>query len=129
MVVLICPAIFAQSVGWYNGDLDPNNLSGGITNYYKSETGWNYIFDDFDVPSGGWHIVSAFSNNLLNGGDCADMNQAHWEIRIGLAQGNLGTVIDSGTSPAVCSDTGRTHGQCPDPGTLCFHEYRMGVSP
>src|SRR5213075_3089208 len=78
---------------WYNGDFDGVN---GLANEENTSIGggeYAHVYDDFIVTdSGGWNITSVFSDNLEN----TNVTGASWEIRIGLSEGNGGTLVASG---------------------------------
>ena len=86
------------SVGWYNGDCHFTGLGSG-SNWYLSNQQFGRTYDEFLVPSGGWQVTGVFSNNHFY--NAPTITQASWEIRSGLSQGNSGTVIASGVSPAT----------------------------
>jgi len=66
----------------------------------------------FTVPAGEtWFVTGLFSNNLATYGvldqGAEPTSVAYWSINEGLFAGNGGTVVDSGTSPATSTPTGR----------------------
>jgi hypothetical protein len=66
------------------------------------------VYDNFDVTAPlGWHVTAVFSDNIITA-DTTAVAGADWEIRIGVSEGNAGTLIASGTtsSPLVIH-TGR----------------------
>jgi hypothetical protein len=82
---------------WYNGDFNGVN---GLANEQGSS-----IYDNFIVPSPGWHVTSVFSDNLEN----TPATGATWEIRSGVSEGNGGTLVASGmTTMPVVTPTGRS---------------------
>src|SRR5437773_3150973 len=82
---------------WYNGDFNGVN---GLANEPGSS-----IYDNFIVPSPGWHVTSVFSDNLEN----TPATRATWEIRSGVSEGNGGTLVASGmTTMPVVTPTGRS---------------------
>jgi hypothetical protein len=89
---------------WYNGDFNGVN---GLANEENTSLGsgqFASVYDDFNVPSGGWTLTSVFSDNLAN----TNITGATWEIRQGISEGNGGTVIASGmTMTPVVTNTGR----------------------
>jgi hypothetical protein len=117
--VLCSPVASAQTVGWFNGAFNPN-LTTSVSNY-ESTAQANFVFDDFVVPSGGWHIVGVFSNNLDSVVYAHSVSYAHWEIRTGVSNGTLGTVVAFGTNPASWIATGAIDG-------FGNAEYRLEVS-
>lgn len=86
----------ASMVGWYNGDWQTG--IGGLDSYYTSETRYYLIYDDFVVPDSGWTITGVFAHLQM---DFSGVEAAFWEIRTGLFEGDGGTVIASGVSPAA----------------------------
>jgi len=86
----------ADKSGWYNGDWQSGIP--GVANWYVSRNQFRRVYDDFVVPSGGWTIVSVFSNNHM---DFADVTQAAWEIRKDMSKDSAGTVIASGVAAAT----------------------------
>jgi hypothetical protein len=84
---------------WYNGD--PDNVN-GLANERNTLVTQAAVYDDFNVSSPlGWHVTSVLSHDLFS----PDMSvtAADWEIRIGLSEGNAGTLVAGGTtnSPVV----------------------------
>jgi hypothetical protein len=87
----------ADYVLFYAGDfnpMDPNanalaNENDAVVpgNPYGAATYQNFIV------SGTWHVHSLFTNNLSD----ITPNSAYWELRIGMSQGNGGTLIAAGT--------------------------------
>jgi hypothetical protein len=82
---------------WYNGD--PN----GANSLQSYATGWGpsyWVYDDFNVPAGGWTIDTAWANYLISK-SAPQTTQAQWEIRSGVSAGNGGTLVASGTTAAA----------------------------
>jgi hypothetical protein len=103
VLLLALPAQNTGSVvGWYNGDWQSGIP--GAPNWYLNADEFARIYDQFQVPSGGWTIVSVFSNNYIS--DAANVASVSWEIRRGMTPGNGGELVASGLSPAI---------QSPDP--------------
>ncbi len=70
--------------------------------------GYNAIYAPFIVPRGTqWTVTGVFTNNTSNV-NRVDPAQAYWEIREGVSQGNIGTLVASGTSAALYHPTGRS---------------------
>ena len=90
------------TVGWYNGDWQSGIPS--HPNWYMSADEFARVYDQFQVPAGGWTVVSVFSNNYIS--DAQATATLSWEIRRGMAPGNGGELVASGLSPAI---------QVPDP--------------
>jgi predicted outer membrane repeat protein len=87
---------------WYNGDFNGVN---GLANEQNTAVEQSSVYDDFIVPSPGWHVTSVFSDNLLVN---TTVTGATWEIRSGVSEGNGGTVVASGmTTTPVVTPTGR----------------------
>jgi hypothetical protein len=87
----------APTVGWYNGDWQSGVP--GLSNWYVSSTDFARVYDDFNVPDGGWTVVSVFSNNGLY--EFPPVRQASWEIRSEMAPGKGGRLIASGMKAAT----------------------------
>jgi hypothetical protein len=87
---------------WYNGDF--NGVNGLANQRFVAS-----VYDDFDVTAvQGWNVTAVFSDNLARSSIVGSIIGADWEIRIGVSEGNAGTLIASGTtqSPSVVP-TGR----------------------
>jgi hypothetical protein len=99
--MLICAGSLpaAATTLWYNGDAD---LRSGLINV-NTPSYQAAVYDDFNVPSGGWTINTVWSNNEMG----FTASQAYWEIRSGVSAGNGGTLVASGTNPATQTATGR----------------------
>jgi hypothetical protein len=105
---------------WYNGDWIVGCEYG--INFYGNGIGFHYngvnthVYDDFVVPSPGWHIIGVFCNSVfwtfLNTPDFQVLG-AIWEIRQGVSNGNPGSLVASGFSysPSV-TETGRVADGC-----------------
>src|SRR6266481_6581330 len=111
------PRHISGNVLWYNGDFNGVN---GLANEDNTSLGsgqFASVYDDFNVPSGGWTLTSVFSDNLSN----TKVTGATWEIRQGISEGNGGTLIASGmTMTPVVTDTGR--------GGFGFQEFMVEVT-
>jgi hypothetical protein len=90
------------AIGWYNGDWQSGIPS--APNWLLAPDNFARVYDQFQVPAGGWTVVSVFSNDYIS--DAAAIATVSWEIRRGMAPGNGGELVASGTSPAI---------QSPDP--------------
>jgi hypothetical protein len=91
---------------YYGGDISPNDpeengLSNENTLYIPCS--WTYTEVNVPVPL---KISAAFTNNLQTFG-MIDPQTANWDFRIGVSEGNGGTDIGNGTSPAQLTATGR----------------------
>jgi hypothetical protein len=99
---------------WYNGDFNGVNA---LPNEQNTAVEQSSVYDDFIVPSPGWHVTSVFSDNLQS----TTVTGANWEIRSGVSEGNGGTVVASGmTTTPVVTRTGR--------GTFNFFEFMIEVT-
>jgi len=87
---------------WYGGDMDHYN---GLLNTVNSSWARVNVYDDFVVDGDGWTVNSVWSNNAM---DYLNVNQALWEIRSNVSNGNAGTLIAGGTSLATQTPTGRS---------------------
>ena len=81
---------------WYNGDFNDVNWLANEDNTSLGEGEFASVYDDFNVPSGGWTLTSVFSDNFDN----TNVTGATWEIRQGISEGNGGTLIASGMTMA-----------------------------
>lgn len=113
----------ANSVLWYNGDA--TTFVGSTANQQKSPLAtFDFdarIYEDFIVPEadGGWLITNVWSNNAS---PMTGIDEAFWEIRTGISEGDGGTVLFGGVAAATQTATGRNSGS---PG---FNdEYRIEV--
>lgn len=99
LLILLSSSLFGStSIYWYNGD--PNLLDGLRQNVNGMAPGLTY--DDFFVGTGGLEVNGFFSNDFMKG----SINQAFWEIRSDVSNGDGGTVVASGTDFASQTDTG-----------------------
>ncbi len=131
VLIVCCHAGFAQNVEWFNGTFN-GDIGRSVNNYQNPDgTARQLVFDDFVVPSGGWHIVGFFSYNMENYLYPNAVAHAHWEIRQGIIApdwtivppyyGSNGNVIAEGTSPASWEFIG-------DAGTSNYAIYKVAVS-
>ena len=100
---------------WYSGDFDG---AGGYGNRFdttgNSGLPESKMFENFIVTDpNGWNISEIWSNNWNLGGT---VTQADWSIRSGMAPGNGGNILFSGTSPVTVTPTGRSYQPNPGPG-------------
>src|SRR6266566_1072797 len=99
------PRHLTGTVLWYNGDFNGVN---GLANEDNTALGsgeFASVYDDFNVPAGGWSVGAVFSDNLSS----TTITGALWEIRQGISEGNGGTLIASGmTMTPVVTPTGRS---------------------
>jgi hypothetical protein len=87
---------------WYNGDFNGVN---GFSNERNTTITQAAVYDDFNVTSPAWNVTAVFSDNLFS---AMTVTAADWEIRIGVSEGNAGTLIASGTTNApTVMPTGR----------------------
>jgi hypothetical protein len=101
-ILVVVGGVGRADVLWYNGDFAG---SSGLSNEINTLISAGRVYDDFNVPSGGWTINSIWSNDLMNFGG---VTQAKWEIRSGVSAGNGGTLLFSGTDAAAQLPTGRS---------------------
>ena len=87
----------AQQVGWYNGEWRSGIPGPG--NWYANANSYIRVYDEFQVPEGGWTVVGAFSDNRLPAS--RSIVNASWEIRRGMAPGNGGEIVASGVTPVI----------------------------
>jgi hypothetical protein len=128
IVLMVCCHVgFAQNVGWFNGTFGGDR---SLNNFQNPDgTARQLVFDDFVVPSGGWHIVGVFSYNIENYAYPNSVTHAHWEIRSGIIApdwanndpGSLGTVVAEGTASASWEFIGVV-------GTSNYAIYKVAVS-
>ena len=111
----------AGSCLFYGGDflfdpLYPSSLPNGLANETTlSVPGAPYgaaTWVPFTVPKGeAWNVTGLFTNNLSLYGvldqGFEPTSVAYWSINQGLFPGNGGTIIDSGTTAATSTPTGR----------------------
>ena len=92
---------------YYGGDIDPNDPEeNGLSNENTLFIGGSWTYNEVNVP-GPLKIFAAFTNNLSTYG-IIDPKTANWDFRIGVSEGNGGTDIGYGTSPAEFMATGRS---------------------
>jgi hypothetical protein len=105
---------------FYGGDFLFDPLSSTIANALANETtllapGSPYgaaTWVPFTVPAGEkWEVTGLFTNNLALYGVLDQGTQptsvAYWSINEGIFSGSGGTIVDSSTSPATSTPTGR----------------------
>ena len=89
---------------WYNGDFGynpPATTANGIINGINTAVPAAQLYEDFNVPTGGWTINSVFSQDLMG---FEGVTQAVWEIRGGVSAGDGGTLVAGGTGSATQTD-------------------------
>ncbi|MDP1854338.1 MAG: PEP-CTERM sorting domain-containing protein [Candidatus Omnitrophota bacterium] len=93
-----------SAVLWYNGDYR-GYLGGGLANEINTSIAQSNVYEDFQVINDdGWLVNTIWSNDLMS---FTGVEQAMWEIRRGVSEGNGGTLIAGGISPATQIATGR----------------------
>jgi len=106
--LVLLAAAFAQqagaAIGWYNGEW--RSGSPGSGNWYVAPDKFVRVYDQFQVPAGGWTVLSVFSDNALYDSPTPVITHVSWEIRRGMAPGNPGEIVAADLSPAS---------QLPDP--------------
>jgi hypothetical protein len=112
----------AEACLFYGGDflydpLYPSSLANGLANESTvSVPGTPYgaaTWVPFTVPAGEtWFVTGLFTNDEASYGvldqGTEPLSVAYWSINEGVFPGNAGTVVDSGTSPATSTQTGRS---------------------
>src|SRR5260370_30374741 len=100
--LILISALSAQQpdagvIGWYNGE----GQSGipGLANWYLGPDSFSRVYDEFQVPEGGWTVIGVFSDNGLY--RFPEVGGASWEIRRGMAPGRGGRVVAWGVAPAT----------------------------
>jgi len=105
IVCLITGAPGHAGTLWYNGDLTQPGLDNEVVLTVGAEA-YAYVYDNFTVTGGPWHVTSVWSKNLMN---ITGVTQADWFIRAGVSNGQPGALIASGTSAAATqTPTGRS---------------------
>lgn len=100
-LLLLASPIYGQGTLWYSGD--PSVFDAGIINGI-GYGGDQRIYQDFFVAAPGWNVTAIFTAVSFPPGPLAQT--AFWEIRSGLATGNSGALVSSGTSPVTLTATG-----------------------
>ncbi|MGB7583437.1 MAG: hypothetical protein WBM11_01235 [Terriglobales bacterium] len=91
---------------YYGGDInlsDPN--ANGGSNENDNFISQSFSYAEVNSPKSAT-VSGAFSNNLASFG-ILDPKTATWHFRSGVSEGNGGTLLGSGDSPALITDTGR----------------------
>lgn len=95
--------------GWYNGHGIPGR-SITISSWPDGKSDAS-IYEDFDVPTGGWVVNSIYFRYDTGGSPVlAHVGSFRWEIRAGVTSGSGGTLIASGESVPTIS--GGSTGTC-----------------
>lgn len=94
-------AFAGSNVLFYGGDFDGRN---GLANERNTVVSDARVYDNFMVNVG-WFVSNLFSNNLVV--EPLNPQQAYWEIRSGVSQGNGGVLVASGISGVTKAATGR----------------------
>ena len=105
---------------WYSGDGDGNNAYINQNNAEYQEI----LYNGFTVPAGGWHVTSAWSNNVFALTDGSPSGPpasttAQWAILSGIP--STPTVVASGDAPAALTLIG-------NPLLAPFTDYQLLVS-
>ncbi|MDB5325386.1 MAG: hypothetical protein JWM57_955 [Phycisphaerales bacterium] len=108
MVWAAVGVVMGAAVSWagaatlfYGGD---PRFPGGAANQNNTTSTRHFtyrVYDDFQVATPGWHVTSLFANL---GGDVPSneaVQSASYEIRTGMSENNLGTLVAGGTVPAT----------------------------
>jgi len=100
---------------YYGGDMNLRDSNqNGLSNENTLMVPKSYTYTE--VVSPGVHISASFSNNLAFFG-VLDPQTATWQYRTGVSEGNGGTLIGSGDTPAQITDTHRNY--------LGFEEFEV----
>ena len=101
---------------YYGGDIDPNDpQEDGFSNENTLFIPESWTYNEVNVPVQ-LKISAAFTNNLQTFA-IIDPQTANWDFRIGVSEGNGGTDVASGTTPAELTSTGRS--------AFGFEEYEL----
>ncbi len=98
------PAYSEQTL-WYSGDttapsaFSSSGLEAAPDPFFR-------VYQDFVVPSPGWHITSVFGNHYFAPGALG--NFANWEIRRNMPAGSGGALVAKGESAVTPVATGNT---------------------
>ena len=106
--------VHADPILWYNGDdisVGGTMSGGGAADEVTSNLGYYRAYDDFNISGPMWQVTSIWCNNAIKN---AGVTQASWEIRSGMAPGNGGTIIASGSAAATLTPTGRSINSVPE---------------
>jgi hypothetical protein len=101
------PPSFCKPCLWYAGDFNPKNSKANAVSNEKDITlDQSAVYVPFTVPRGKiWTITGAFGV-VLSTVSVIDPAQADWSFSKGVSNGNGGTLIKSGTSPATAKTLG-----------------------
>jgi len=89
----------AGVIGWYHGDWQSGIPS--APNWYNGPNEFARVYDQFQVPAGGWTVTGVFVNSMIGG--FPGVAQVSWEIRRGMAPGQGGELVAGGMSVATTS--------------------------
>ena len=92
----------AGVIAWYNGEWQSGVT--GRANWYMASDNFSRVYDEFEVPAGGWTIIGVFSDNGLY--QFPEVIRASWEIRSGMKPRHGGKLVAGGDAHAT---------QMPDP--------------
>jgi len=100
---------YCQPCLFYAGDFDSNNANeNGLANENTLLVSDTTTYVPFRVPgSTVWKVSGLFTNNLADGYEGIDPQQATWSIVAAMSEGNAGKVLASGTASASFTATGR----------------------
>ena len=98
----------AAVIGWYNGEWQSGIPS--LANWYMASNSFSCVYDEFEVPAGGWTVIGVFSDNGLD--KFPEVIRASWEIRRDMKPRHGGKLIARGKTRAT---------QIPDPSVTPSH--------
>lgn len=93
----ICPSAFPSCI-YYGGDSDWNVTGGNISYLPVSGLGsfGSRVFDNAEFTSA-QTVTGIFANVLVDPSELPLYTTGYWEVRSGVSEGNIGTLIASGT--------------------------------
>src|ERR1700722_8748510 len=111
-----CTLSKAHPCVYYGADINASDpVEDGLSNENTVFIPDSFTFTEVNSPVAA-RITAAFSNNLSTYG-ILDPQTATWFYRTGMSEGNAGTLLCSGDSPATITDTNRN--------AFGFEEYEV----
>jgi len=102
-----CTVSKAHPCVFYAGDFNVNDPNAnGLANENTLLVPDTWTYGEIKAPVSA-HISASFGNHQPVAYDAIDPQQAMWEYRTGISEGNGGTLIGSGTGKAQFTPTGR----------------------